>query len=130
MSAHRRERGATAVELAFVLPMVLAAVGAVMSIGLAYVHHGLVHRAAEATAREVSIHGPGVADSTADAAAILFTPDAVTVAPAEPRAGQEFEVAVTYAWRNPVAPLVRAFLDAEGGGSTIEMTRTSRAVRE
>ena len=129
MSACRGQRGSSVVEFAFVLPLLLAIVGTVMSVGLAYMHHGLVQRAAEAIAREVSIHGPDVAESTATAAAILFTPG-VSVDPAEPEAGQEFDVSVTYEWRNPVAPLVRALLDTEGGGATIEMTRTAKAVRE
>jgi Flp pilus assembly protein TadG len=130
MRALRGECGNSAVEFAFVLPLLLAAVGTVMSVGFAYLHHGLVQRAAEATAREVSIHGPDAAESTANAAAILFAPDDVTVEPAEPVVGRIFEVAVTYEWRNPVAPLLRVLTDSDGAGATIEMTRTARAVRE
>lgn len=140
MSGMRSDHGATAVEFALVLPLVLGFVGMALTGGLAFTYDALVHRGAEYAAREAAVPEGLYASSyateeevTAAAATgtVLFEPTSVTVvcSPSPCGEGRRVTVRVSYDWANPAAGLLSA-VTGGGVGDSFVFTGQARRVVE
>lgn len=139
MTRTRGERGASAVEFALVLPLLLGLLGMAFTGGLAFTYDALVHRGAEYAAREAAVP-VGLSARTyatedevvaaAAAGAVLLEPTTVTVvcAPSPCREGGQVTVRVTYDWDNPAAGLLSALTGGGVGDSFVFIGRSTRLV--
>lgn len=137
MTGRRSERGATAVEFALVLPLLLGLIGMALTGSLAFTYDALVHRGAEYAAREAAVP-VGLYERTyatedevvaaAATGAILLQPTTVTVvcAPSPCHEGGQVTVRVSYDWDNPAAGLLSALT---GGGTGEAFTFTGQSTR-
>lgn len=141
------DRGAAALEFALVLPVVLAFVGAVITVGVWAASSAMLARGAEATARAVAVpsdfdhlpdplyHGDAAIVAAADDATPLLDLDAGDVDVAWDAAcgtttcdeGTRFTVTLTHAWTSPAASLLAGLAP---GLDTITLRATSTGVRE
>lgn len=126
----RRDTGASAVEFALVLPLVLGLVGLALTAGLAFSVNAMVARSAEVAARAAAVPVDGVYRSdVTDAAregALLIAPTVDSLLCDPCGEGGQVTVQVSYEWDNPAAGLLSV---ASGGRFGDTFTFTSQAQR-
>lgn len=116
MNNHARDRGATAVEVALLLPIVLFLVMGIVDFGRAMHAQITLTQAAREGARVAALKQPGAATRTQNAATGLSDVGvAVTACPTGSSGGSDAEVEATYTF-NFVTP-IGGFAGLFGGAS-------------
>ena len=120
---HPRDRGAVAVELALLLPMLLLIVFGIIDFGRALNAQITLTQAAREGARLAALNQPNVVSRT-QAAAVGLSPVSVTVTscPAGAAAGVNaiVQVSYTFTFLTPVGSIAKIF--GGGWGSTLTLT--------
>lgn len=136
------QEGATAVEFALVLPLVLGVVHMVVSVALAACVASFLQWGVEHGARAAAVPLDPVArvyrDDAQIAAAVAAAVPLLSVDPADVQVsfpagrdeGAHFDVNATYRWRNPAAPVLRALFSVDGADDVVAFVGRSSGVRE
>lgn len=134
---HRDTDGATTVEFALLLPLVLAVVGMGLMLGWSFVNLALLDRAAEVAAREtvVADRDAGVAAAIDRTPLVALEPGSFTLTDAagvpltaDPAPGQAFTVTVSHEVSIPGFALLRMLPAARGEDGRVTLRAVAQGV--
>lgn len=146
------ERGASAVEFALVVPLLLVLVAVILLFGQLFLYRALLHRGAEVGARAAALSDDYFAETDRyrtlaeiaqaaraatvflDQADVCTFPPGTCTAGGEPfadfREGDALGVQLQMTYSSPAAGLLRALSGATGTGDEITISAYAAAVRE